>query len=405
MLNKIKKYLVLIFIWPSLFQAQIANYVSNGSFEEVVPNSSPNLAKYWRATDTTKIFGGLLSKILSPYNVPLSAYSYQWPSHGNNYLISILYCPTCGTKRAYPINRLKQTLVAGKIYCFLMYVNLSNQSTHGVDAFGIYFSDNSIDTITRCNDPITYLTPQIQNPTNNIIVDTLNWVPITGTFVANGSEKYMMIGNFKSDVGTNKTLTNPTNLPLEFSEYLIDNLSCIELNLPAYAGIDKSIAPGDSAYLGRELDFAVDSGCTWYKLPNMTTPIKIASGLWVKPSSTSTYVVKQVLDCSPEKWDTVVVYMNLVGIEKLRMLNEELRIYPVPAKDFIELNISNQELVSEFNSVSIYNSLGLLLKEEEIFFINSSLKIKIEDLSNGVYSLQLKSNSNETVSKRFVISR
>ncbi len=231
----------------------------------------------------------------------------------------------------------------------------------------------------------------------------LNWIPITGTFVANGTEKYMMIGNFKSDTNTNKLLTNPTNLPASASEYLIDAVSCIELNIPAYAGSNKSIMPGDSTYLGRESDFAVDSGCTWYKLPDLITPIKIASGLWVKPSSTSTYVVKQVLDCSPEKWDSVVVYMNLVGLEKLKVINEELKIFPVPAKDYFELSVSNDNLVEDFTSLSIFNNLGLLVRKEEVNFKDKSLRIYTSDLTDGVYLITLNNPNNEKVIKKLII--
>jgi hypothetical protein len=131
----------------------------------------------------------------------------------------------------------------------------------------------------------------------------------------------------------------------------------------------------------------------------------VGSSLTVSPTTTTTYSVvgKTSEGCLFDASSTVYVSActNLNSLNE----NELVKIYPVPAKDFIELNISNQELVSEFNSASIYNSVGLLLKEEEIFFINSSLKIKIEDLPNGVYSLQLKSSTNETLSKRFVISR
>ena len=105
------------------------------------------------------------------------------------------------------------------------------------------------------------------------------------------------------------------------------------------------------------------------------------------------------------KWDTVVIHINPVGIEKLKIIIEELKLFPLPAKDQIQLSIFNQELLKGFHSISIYNNLGLLIREEEVKFQNGSFKIITEALPNGVYSLQLKSSSNETVSKRFVISQ
>jgi hypothetical protein len=39
--------------------------------------------------------------------------------------------------------------------------------------------------------------PQIENTDNNIITDTLNWTAFSGTYLANGGEKFILLGNFK----------------------------------------------------------------------------------------------------------------------------------------------------------------------------------------------------------------
>ena len=404
-----RHFIVLALFLFSLFgKSQIANYVNNGGFEEVV--TPPGyLPKFWGATDTTKLFGELLSKTIAPIRVPWSSFGYQWPRHGNNQWIGLQYCPTCnGNFRTYPRNRLKQVLVNGKTYCVKFYVNLSNQSTHGIDAIGAFFSNSDLDTIKNCNAPITYLMPQIQNLTNNIITDTLNWVVITGTFVANGTEKYMVIGNFKSNLNTNKVLVNPANLPANAADYLIDDVSCIDVDLPAHAGSDVSFIPGDSVFIGRQPDIGIDEACQWYKLPTIITPTTPAmdttAGLWVKPTITTTYVVRQEI-CGNIKWDTVVVYKNAVGLEKLKLITEELKIYPIPAKDYIELSVSNADMVKSFNTFSIYNSVGVLMQEEEHYFEDTVLRLNTENLPDGFYTLQLKNPTNETVHKRFVISK
>jgi hypothetical protein len=415
--NNLIYILFIFFITSSIINksnnciAQTGNYVKNGSFEDYYSCYLPNhigVAKGWRTIDSS-LYGPQQFLSTCYPNVPYNGFGFQWPRTGENlcgasFLCEGTLCSVSGD-RGYIRNRLKSNLIQGKIYCVKFYVNINNNSQYGIDGFGAYFGDDSIDTITVVSKPLIYLIPQITNPTNNIITDTLNWTIVTGTFVANGTEKHLIIGNFKSDAFTNKIQIDTSYSPHVFTDVCIDDVSCIELNLPAYAGSDKSIIPGDSVYIGRESDFAIDPGCIWFKLPNMTTAIDTISGLWVKPSSTSTYVVKQTLDCSPEKWDTVVVYMNLVGIEKLRMLNEELRIYPVPAKDFIELKISNRALFEGFNSIALYNNLGQLIKEEEISFKEDKLIISTIDFKPGVYVLKIKSNTYGTVSQRFVISQ
>jgi len=237
--KKQKALFCFLFFSFIISKGQIANYVNNGGFE--VPKSN-NLqkAKYWEAIDTNKYVGLMYSAIIPPYLVPINSVTYQWPRHGNAWFGStLLYKPnTTQTNRGYPRNLLKGTLQAGKTYCVKFYCNITNNSTYGVDGLGAYFGDNTTDTISHCMTPISYLTPQIQNPTNNIIGDTLNWIPITGTFVANGIEKYMILGNFKSDASTNSAIINPTYLPGIFCDVLYDDISVIDIALPAYAGPD-----------------------------------------------------------------------------------------------------------------------------------------------------------------------
>jgi hypothetical protein len=405
---------VCLFSNKNALKAQIGNYVYNGSFE-VWNNCDPpailNKAIGWFniGIDTSSAAGAIYSTREGCKNAPVTDVGFQWPHSGNTFVRTTFYCweylcPLYGS-RGYPKNRLKSALTQGKTYCVKLYVSRQNDCPLATSNISVFFGDNSTDTIKYSNGPITYLNPQIKNPITNIITDSMNWVPITGTFVATGNEKYLVIGNFESNAATTTSLVDNTWGNAEWSEYFVDDVSCIEVNLPAYAGPDKSIIPGDSVYIGRESDFAIDPGCIWYKLPNTTTAIDTSSGIWVKPTSTSTYVVKQVLDCSPEKWDTVVVFMNLVGIEKLRMLNEELRIYPVPAKDFIELKISNRALFEGFNSIALYNNLGQLIKEEEISFKEDKLIISTIDFKPGVYVLKIKSNTYGTLSQRFLISQ
>src|SRR5690606_13010817 len=193
--------------------------------------------------------------------------------------------------------------------------------------------------------PLTYLTPQVQNPQGNIIIDTLNWVAITGTYTANGTEKYLMLGNFLSDEDTDTLTVNLTWSAYNYiTEANIDDVSCIPIDLEAYAGRDTTIFLNDSVYIGREPDFAIDTGCVWYKLPS-TTAIDTISGMWVKPPiGTHTYVVRQELECSSLKWDTVIVNVKEkiidttdISVNELRIENEKLRIYPNPTSGMLNV--------------------------------------------------------------------
>jgi hypothetical protein len=406
-----KHYVFAAFFIPLLSLSQsIGNYVNNGSFEDLYECQLPNFlakAKYWRSIDSLNC-GGVFSSCSGLSNSPLNAYTYQFPKSGLSYILSTYFCvpPACqvNSNRCYQRNRLKQNLRSGKTYCVKFHVSISNNSTCGIDGFGAYFGDNSLDTITQANIPLTYLTPQVQNANNNVIADTLNWTLITGTFVASGHEKFMVIGNFKSDAATNTVLINPTHLPVVFTDVCIDDVSCIELDLPAYAGPDRSIIPGDSAFIGRDPDFAIDPGCFWYRLPGMV-PLDTTSGLWVKPTVTTTYVVKQVLDCSAEKWDTVIVYMNLVGLFDPEAAEKAIRLFPNPARDHLELEISNTLFSEAFRTIRIYDQLGQIIREEEISLKQGNTRIATGDMAEGVYWLQLRGENTPVLHRRFVIRR
>jgi hypothetical protein len=408
--KRCKHYVFAALLIPFLSLSQnIGNYVSNGSFEDLYECQLPNFlakAKYWRSIDSINSTPGIFSICSGFMNSPVNSYTYQWPKNGDVYVISTFFCLPmyCSNNRIYLRNRLKQSLQQGKTYCVSFYTNITNNSTYGIDGFGAYFGDNSIDTITKTGIPLTYLTPQIENPTNNIITDTLNWTLITGTFVASGHEKFMVIGNFKSDAATNTVLIDPTHLPVVFTDVCIDAVSCIELDLPAYAGPDRSIIPGDSAFIGRDPDFAIDPGCFWYRLPGMV-PLDTTSGLWVKPTVTTTYVVKQVLDCSAEKWDTVIVYMNLVSLFDPEAAEKAIRLFPNPARDHLELEISGEQFLGAFHTLRIHDHLGQLIREEEISLKQGNTRIATSDMAEGVYWLQLRGENTPVLHRRFVIRR
>ncbi len=416
-LNFITKNYLILFVLFSCFigRTQVVNYVNNPGFEIALPSATVNpyeTAKYWGPLDSISNNGShlLYSKYLG--TCPIGFGGFQYPKSGNNFVGSIFYCDysTCPTynSRWNPRNRLKQTLKSNVTYCAKYHIVNTNNCVVGISSYGAYFGGAWMDTTKYCSIPLSYLSPQILHQ-GGIITDTLNWVPITGTFVANGTEKYMVLGNFKSNTTTQTIVINPTYLPALGTDVLIDDVSLIEMDLAADAGHDKSIPPGDSAFIGRQPDIGIDEACIWYKMTSPTTSISIdtVAGLWVKPVTTTTYVVRQQLWCAnTPKWDTVVVFMNLVGIgEELRIINEQLQLYPLPAQDFLHLKIPNEEWMKDFKTLSIYDHLGREMLQSDCSFKAKTETVNIRELPNGIYFLEVKSLNGQKIRKRFVVNR
>ena len=395
---QIRIYILIFFISCSFFgNTQIANYVSNGGFEEVFDCfSSDTRPKNWLSFDSNKTlaYGGINLCTCSGA-VPNSSFGYQEPKSGENFMITTPWCgiQNCfAEKRLNLKNRLKTKLDSGVTYCVKFYVVATNYSPYHTSAIGAHFGSAVLDTIswTGGNRPLPFIVPQIKNPLTNYITDTLNWTPITGTFVAGGMEKYMVIGNFEPSPFTYTLLADPNQAATDAAEIYLDHISCIPIDLPAYAGPDKRCIPGDSVFVGRPSDVEIDESCTWYKWPNMATPIATIAGLYVKPVTTTTYVVRQQLWCSGVRYDTVVVYEDAVGYEKLRKLKNGFVITPQPTNNSARIKSKNGNIGEEFQELVLSDELGRSIEKLEISVDMENIELKTCSLPNGIYSLVLK---------------
>jgi hypothetical protein len=367
----------------------------NPSFELVVPQGDIfDAAKYWESIDSTKDGYYYASSALPFQNVPYCDYGFQYARTGESFALTVFY----GEVRGYMRNRLKTTLTPNKVYCLKYYVVNTNNNPYAVDSYGALAANSSIDTIKNCMTPLHYLSPQVQTATGIFITDTLNWTAISGTFTAAGDEKYLVLGNFKSTASTNTIMLNATYSIVETSDNYIDDVSLIEQDLPAYAGQDISLAPGDSTYIGRPSDPELDPSCQWFRLPNDSVAIDTSSGIWVKPSALTTYVVRQQLWCSGVKWDTVTVHLNTVGRQE-DVSAEELRVFPNPANKQIQVSWTGR---LSLTAVQLYNGLGQKIVAERTTIGANELTIDTSELSAGVYWIRF---GEGLITKRFVVQQ
>jgi gliding motility-associated-like protein len=90
---------------------------------------------------------------------------------------------------------------------------------------GAYFSQNKL----YQNDyNFISVNPQVSNPANRMLSDTMNWTKISGSFDANGDENYLTIGNF---FDISKTDTTPffNRGYIESPYYYIDGIKLTEV--------------------------------------------------------------------------------------------------------------------------------------------------------------------------------
>ena len=107
---------------------------------------------------------------------------------------------------------LETCLEKDSSYYVEFYVSLSEKSNYSSKMIGAYFSENEIKVN---NSKRLKFTPQIKN--ESFVVDTLNWVKISGVYKAKGDEQFLIIGNF----GKNKTKFDKEQL---FAYYYLDDV-------------------------------------------------------------------------------------------------------------------------------------------------------------------------------------
>lgn len=101
------------------------------------------------------------------------------------------------------------------------------------------------------------------------------------------------------------------------------------------------------------------------------------------------------------------LFLNCNTVDIVERDKKELlfKLYPNPAQNILQLTLSPG---NEFTYFVIYDCSGKKIKEEDILSTdieNKTVRIKTDDLSEGMYSLHLKNENNETASKKFIIHR
>lgn len=141
-------------------------------------------------------------------DVPLNVLGEQMPYNGNGYLGGYFTSYTGGAGDdgysglmwwEYVQGQITQPLEAGKIYKFSMEVSLAEYSDLMITEMGVYFSDMPISSL---NTAALAENPQIVFYEPNYFRDTANWLHLETYYVANGTEKFLTIGNFRDNVTT-----------------------------------------------------------------------------------------------------------------------------------------------------------------------------------------------------------
>lgn len=268
-MNKYLLSFVIIALLPSLFlcaqTSRSQNLVYNPSFEEYreCPRKIDALgtltivdAWFQPTAGSADYFNVCGSR---DCRVPRNKLGVQEPHSGQGYCG--IYCSKTDY-REYLQTQLKEPLREGELYRISFYVSLSEYSSGAVATIGALFTPDRVGDTVRsvlmCKElkqlapnisqvVASYFEPQVVN-SGQAISDTKGWTRITGTFVANGGERFLTIGNFFPASQSNVVDLDSLTYLLPGAYYYIDDveLTCLTCDTPKPVAAD-SLAPTASS--------------------------------------------------------------------------------------------------------------------------------------------------------------
>jgi len=211
---------LFIFNLP-LCTAQI-NIVNNPSFEDTV-YCPDNYDQIYYATgwDTYLNTSDYYNSCSLHFGVPNNICGYQLSSNPNCHAYAGLanYNQGAPLGQEFIGSQLNTIMTIGQKYFLKMKVSLANLSCYASNNIGFLFSTA----------PYNFDNPASVNNFahfnySNIIDDTANWITITGSFIADSSYQYIIIGNFFDFNHTDILGINGENCLIFGAYYYIDDV-------------------------------------------------------------------------------------------------------------------------------------------------------------------------------------
>jgi hypothetical protein len=214
------------------------NLVPNPSFEDTISCAlstnpyAPECATPWYTSGGTPDYCSITYSCASTFPPLNPPFGFQYPRTGDAHIGIPIFTdsPLYPNHREYFGVELSDALIANHLYHVSFYVSLANQCRFATDDIGAFFSDTSTSNPNGPHLLIPKITPQITNQPGNLLSDTMNWMLVSDTFIAQGGEKFMTIGNFLHDSITTFSNAYPNN-PYLSIYFFVDDVSVEDITV------------------------------------------------------------------------------------------------------------------------------------------------------------------------------
>jgi hypothetical protein len=375
------------------------NLVYNPSFEEH-SNCPDGPGKLWYATGCSsppQNHGYYLNSCsISPnYSVPTQgSYNYQEARSGNSFVGVFMY--QSNDYRENLQMQLITQLINNNYYYVEFWTNRASGPYGGkyaINNIGLAFRNSFTDTtLDSWNNTILPFTPSILKYTNPIIIDTLNWVKINGIYKANGSENYIVIGNFFNN--TNTDTLNMRDETYSGSFYFFDDVSVEEITVPFWSYNDTLVNYGDSVLIGPAL---TGLDIDWYT-DNMEF-ISNGPGIYVSPATSRNYIAKETFNGVETEHNVYVTVIGGVGLAENTL--QKIEVYPNPSKGDFSISGIKSESPLQLEVRDVHGKL--VFENQNLSKEVNSFHLNVED---GIYFVNVTDlETKEILVKKLVVNK
>ncbi|HBS85132.1 MAG: hypothetical protein A2W91_01470 [Bacteroidetes bacterium GWF2_38_335] len=180
---------------------------------------------YWftPSQGTPDFFGACSKGGKISLGVPENYMGSQGPKSGENYTGIISYSKRSPDYREYLAVELNSKLMADSIYYLRFHVSLADYSKFATDNIGACVTDSLVKQVSWL--PVS-LEPVLISKPGKVMSEKVDWIEISGQFVAKGGEEYLIIGNFKPDkeIIIKEVNTSPVDKSGQKAYYYVDDI-------------------------------------------------------------------------------------------------------------------------------------------------------------------------------------
>jgi OmpA-OmpF porin, OOP family len=214
---------------PAKGEVELENLVENGGFEAITGKpkklGSIDLATGWVSPTGARADIFMSSNKLPEIGAPVNAFGKEEPKEGQNYAGIIAYSYGDKLPRSYVMAKLKSPLKKGAKYCVSFSVSLAELSKYSSNNIAAHLSKKPFGIEAKTS---IIEKSHVLHKDNKIFNAFFGWEKVCGTFIADGGEKHITIGNFTNNDITKsermKPLKDFKGTPIIAAYYYIDDV-------------------------------------------------------------------------------------------------------------------------------------------------------------------------------------